>query len=117
MDYTTQNLEKIGLHGDLRGLSVLDIGACAGYFTFESERPGMALYPASELNRDPTNWCGPNPAMVKAMLQTVGFRRVQVHAGPFYFPPRTLGTLLRSLVGGRLGRVAEQLTPRSPRMV
>lgn len=43
-------------------------------------RPAMAFYPADELNGDPSNWCGPNPAMVIAMLRTAGFRHVEMHA-------------------------------------
>jgi tRNA (mo5U34)-methyltransferase len=45
-------------------------------------RPAMAYYPGAELNGDPTNWCGPNPTMVEAMLRTVGFRKVVLHHGP-----------------------------------
>jgi tRNA (mo5U34)-methyltransferase len=41
-------------------------------------RPLMAFYPNRELNDDPTNWWGPNPAAVEAMLQTVGFREVKL---------------------------------------
>jgi tRNA (mo5U34)-methyltransferase len=41
-------------------------------------RPAMAFYPGSELAWDPTNWWGPNPEAVKAMLHTVGFRRVEI---------------------------------------
>lgn len=40
------------------------------------DRPVMVFYPGSELNQDPTNWWGPNPAAVEAMLKTVGFRKV-----------------------------------------
>jgi tRNA (mo5U34)-methyltransferase len=40
-------------------------------------RPVMVFYPRSELNGDPTNWWGPNPACVEAMLTTVGFRDVR----------------------------------------
>jgi len=41
--------------------------------------PGKALafYPGAELSRDATNWFGPTPAAVVAMLQTVGFSRVE----------------------------------------
>lgn len=42
-----------------------------------TRRPAIAFYPDGELERDPTNWCGPNPAAVEAMLRTVGFKRVQ----------------------------------------
>jgi tRNA (mo5U34)-methyltransferase len=48
----------------------------------ELERPAMAFYPGRELNDDPTNWCGPNPAMVKGMLETVGFKKVKIAFGP-----------------------------------
>jgi tRNA (mo5U34)-methyltransferase len=40
--------------------------------------PAMAFYPGDEANGDPTNWWGPNPAAVVAMLRTVGFRHVTV---------------------------------------
>ncbi len=43
----------------------------------EVGQPAMAFYPGRELNEDPTNWWGPNPAAVEAMLYTVGFRRVE----------------------------------------
>ena len=52
-------------------------------------RPAMAFYPGNELNNDHTNWCGPNPAMVHALLQVVGFRRVRTFAGPFRLPTST----------------------------
>jgi tRNA (mo5U34)-methyltransferase len=41
--------------------------------------PGKALafYPGSELGRDDTNWFGPTPAAVEAMLQAAGFSRVE----------------------------------------
>jgi tRNA (mo5U34)-methyltransferase len=41
-------------------------------------RPAAAFYPGRELNNDPTNWWGPNPAAVGGMLQTVGFSDVSV---------------------------------------
>lgn len=40
-------------------------------------RPAMAFYPGKELNDDPTNWWGPNPAAVHGMLRSVGFDRVK----------------------------------------
>lgn len=40
------------------------------------KRPVMAFYPGSELDNDPTNWWGPNPAAVEAMLKDVGFSKV-----------------------------------------
>lgn len=39
-------------------------------------RPAAAFYPDRELNNDPTNWWGPNPAAVEGMLRAVGFARV-----------------------------------------
>ena len=41
-------------------------------------RPAIAFYENHECNNDPTNWCGPNPAAVMAMLRTVGFRDVRI---------------------------------------
>ena len=42
----------------------------------DQERPAMVFYPGSELNGDPTNWWGPNPACVQAMLRDLGFPHV-----------------------------------------
>ena len=53
-----------------------------------SSRPACAFYPGAELNRDVTNWFGPNPAAVIAMLQDVGFRRVETVWRPRAFPLR-----------------------------
>lgn len=43
-----------------------------------TKRPVMAFYPGAELDGDPTNWWGPNPAAVEAMLKTVGFRNIKI---------------------------------------
>jgi tRNA (mo5U34)-methyltransferase len=51
------------------------------------KRPAIAFYAGNEVGLDSTNWCGPNPAAVVAMLKTVGFRRVEIVAGlrsPFF---------------------------------
>ncbi len=40
-------------------------------------RPAMVFYPGTELAGDPTNWWGPNPLAVEAMLKSVGFRAVK----------------------------------------
>jgi tRNA (mo5U34)-methyltransferase len=45
-------------------------------------RPAAAFYEGAEANEDPTNWWGPNPAAVIAMLRTVGFSRVDVVDAP-----------------------------------
>ena len=38
--------------------------------------PAMAFYPGAELENDATNWCGPNPEAVEAMLKVAGFPNV-----------------------------------------
>jgi tRNA (mo5U34)-methyltransferase len=45
-------------------------------------RPAAAFYPGRELAGDPTNWWGPNPAAVIAMLRDVGFPRVEIVTPP-----------------------------------
>ncbi|HZT77737.1 MAG TPA: DUF1698 domain-containing protein [Vicinamibacterales bacterium] len=47
------------------------------------KRPAIAFYPTNELNGDPTNWSGPNPAAVVAMLHDVGFDRVEILSKSF----------------------------------
>jgi tRNA (mo5U34)-methyltransferase len=42
-------------------------------------RPAMAFYPGRELNQDPTNWIGPNPAAVIGMLDAVGYRGCEIY--------------------------------------
>lgn len=42
------------------------------------DRPALAFYQGTELNNDPTNWCGPNPSAVVAMLRVVGFSEVKI---------------------------------------
>jgi tRNA (mo5U34)-methyltransferase len=49
-------------------------------------RPAMVFYPGKALNNDPTNYFGPNPAAVEAMLYEVGFKHVR--AFPPYEPTR-----------------------------
>jgi len=44
-------------------------------------RPVVAFYGGSELGRDATNWCGPNPSAVMAMLRTAGFKRFEIVSG------------------------------------
>ena len=41
-------------------------------------RPALAFYPGTELNQDESNWFGPTPSAVEAMLRAVGFRRVEM---------------------------------------
>ena len=51
-------------------------------------RPAAAFYPADELNRDRSNWWGPNPLAVLGMLEAVGFREAQIVWGPHSLPYR-----------------------------
>lgn len=50
-------------------------------------RPAMAFYPSDEMACDSTNWCGPNPQAVIAMLKVAGFKRFEIVAGlrPLWF--------------------------------
>jgi tRNA (mo5U34)-methyltransferase len=48
-------------------------------------QPVIPFYPNAELNRDPSNWCAPNPAATVAMLKVAGFREIKVVA-----PPRSI---------------------------
>lgn len=41
------------------------------------DRPAMVFYPGESLNNDPTNFWGPNPAAIDAMLKEVGFSTVR----------------------------------------
>jgi tRNA (mo5U34)-methyltransferase len=43
-----------------------------------TRRPAMAFYPGTEVGWDPTNWWGPNPEAVIAMLHSVGFTDVRI---------------------------------------
>jgi tRNA (mo5U34)-methyltransferase len=63
------------------------------------KRPMMMFYPESELDGDPSNWCGPNPAAVEAMLKSVGFKRVKQIARSY-----GLGRRLASATKRRLTR-------------
>lgn len=59
-------------------------------------RPAMALYPGDELKGDETNWSGPNPGAVEAMLREAGLRQVEMVSGP------RLGRRVGRAVGNRL---------------
>jgi len=62
--------------------------------------PAAAFYGASELNRDPTNWWGPNPAAVAGMLRAAGFERVD-EVWRRRLPARVGGWLRHRRHGGR----------------
>ena len=42
----------------------------------ETRRPAMVMYPGGELDGDETNWWGPNPACMVALLKQCGFAKV-----------------------------------------
>lgn len=68
-------------------------------------RPAMAFYPGEELREDWTNWWGPNPPAVVAMLRAVGFGQIEV-VSPNSLP-------YRAARAGR--RLAGALRERHPR--
>lgn len=53
-----------------------------------TRRPAAAFYPGEELANDATNWFGPNPAAVVAMLKVAGFKRVEIVSGVRSWPFR-----------------------------
>ncbi len=70
-------------------------------------RPCMAFYPGGELKSDSSNWVGPNPAAVRAMLQSVGFRKVNVVYLDSVF--RQAGRALRDKLKDRRSRLLRGL--------
>jgi tRNA (mo5U34)-methyltransferase len=42
----------------------------------ETRRPAMIMYPGAELDGDDSNWWGPNPACMVALLKQCGFAKV-----------------------------------------
>lgn len=42
----------------------------------ETRRPAMVFFPGDELSGDVTNWWGPNPALMVALLKSFGFAKV-----------------------------------------
>ena len=57
-------------------------------------KPALAFYAGDEMFGDATNWHGPNPAAVKAMLHEVGFTRVEIVSRP-------LPMLIRYLIAAK----------------
>ena len=63
-----------------------------------TRRPAMAYYPGSELLGDASNWWGPNPALVQALLRAQGFSTVElVHRESL--PYRAARSIYRRLRG------------------
>jgi len=67
LKYPLLALERIA--GVTRGSLLLETHLDALAMT----RAAMAFYPGAELEGDGTNWCGPNPEAVEAMLRVAGF--------------------------------------------
>jgi len=63
----------------------------------ESARPAMVFYPGRELADDPTCWWGPNPPLVRALLEQAGFDRVlrRPHPLPGVAPSRGMYAAFR----------------------
>jgi tRNA (mo5U34)-methyltransferase len=79
----------------------------------ELDRPAMVMYPGAELAGDPTNWWGPNPACMLALLRQFGFEKVDaawtfVGQRAVYHAWRS--DALRRLVGAK-ERVIEPVPP------
>lgn len=51
-------------------------------------RPMMVFYPGSTLERDPTNWWGPNPPLMLYLLLELGFERIEYRNHPEAGPNR-----------------------------
>lgn len=64
-----------------------------------TKRPVLAFYPGAELYNDPTNWWGPNPTAVEAMLTVVGFRKIQIVQQVPYNLPRLQEPSLLERIG------------------
>ena len=62
-------------------------------------RPAVAFYGGAELNRDPTNWWGPNIAATESMLRSVGFARVRVVTPARSMPYRALRAVYHKVQG------------------
>jgi len=44
----------------------------------DCRRAALACYPGDEVDGDPSNWWGPNPAMLSAKLRELGFSRIDI---------------------------------------
>jgi hypothetical protein len=80
----------------------------------QTRRPAAAFYPGHDLKFDPTNWWGPNPEAVVAMVRDVGFAdaRIVSHDSTPYRAARMARRAARGLayrVRNR-GRPAERIT-------
>lgn len=84
-------------------------------------RAAMTFYPGTELEGDGTNWCGPNPEAVEAMLKVAGF--AQVRPVSYYLYDQATKTsewklietmdTLRAVIDARPGPRGEGITLRA----
>jgi tRNA (mo5U34)-methyltransferase len=51
----------------------------------ELAHPAMRYYPGDELGGDSSNWWGPNPQCIDALLMSAGFTEVRFKRNPLYF--------------------------------
>jgi len=87
MRYPLLALEKVA--AVTRGLLVLETKV--DLLTVRT--PAAAFYLDKELNNDPTNWWGFNPAALAAMLRAVGFSQVAFVDGPRPWLSRALNAV------------------------
>ena len=94
-------LEKV--YSVTKKMVILETGVDLNFYW----QPAMAFYPGSEAAGDSTNWWGPNPAAVEAMLMDVGFKTVKQHYR--LSAPRSVARSIRQTIARRrlfqIGRV------------
>ncbi len=93
-DDTAARLPKIGMPSDLRGRSVLDIGAWDGFWSFEAERRGAARVVASDhYSWHGAGWgTGQGKAGFELAREALGSRVEDVDLDVLDLSPERLGT-------------------------
>lgn len=71
-----------------------------------TKRPAAAFYPGAYIDGDHSNWWGPNPAAVVAMIKEFGFTDVRAVAPPtpvqhLYLTARNLAVIAQSRISSR----------------
>jgi tRNA (mo5U34)-methyltransferase len=82
-------------------------------------RPAMIFYPGTTLNGDPTNWWGPNPQCVAALLRAHGFEAIYYRDGPLPESRRGIFHAFKSRAAAAemapgIERIAQDLTQVAP---
>jgi tRNA (mo5U34)-methyltransferase len=86
-DPTEAKLKALQLHEDLSGKSVLDIGACDGFFSFECEKRGASYVMAVDNNPswvDPQEGSWKNFRLVRTLLRSNVFEAKLSVLDPFF---------------------------------